>query len=153
MTFKDLQVLLKKALVYNLMINIDKILEKENISHLDLSRRTGRAGNWFNDAKNNNEDVRISTVARILAAIQLKQEKVDMDTTEILKGFFSKRVFEVSEKLNNVMDGEGTPIQETIQLDKDFYQDLIGDWASIDKLGDLKARERLYVDQISNWLK
>lgn len=154
MTFKDLQVLLKKALVYNLMVNVDMVLEHEGITHRDLSSRTGRAGNWFNDAKNNNEDIQFSTLARIFAAIQPKQEAgIDTNTTEMLKNVFSKKVFDVSEKLNNVMDGEGTPIQDIIQSDRDFYQDRIGDWASINSLGKLTEQEGLYVDQISSWLK
>jgi len=153
-TFKDLQSLLKKALVYNLMVNVDAVLEKKGITHRDLSSRTGRAGNWFNDAKNNNEDIQFSTVARVLAAIQPEQEiGVGTDTTEILNNVFSEKVFEVSEKLNNVMDGEGTPIHDIIQSDRNFYQDRIGDWASINSLGKMTKQEGLYVDQISSWLK
>lgn len=154
MTFKELQVLLKKALIYNLMVNVDASLEEKNISHSNLSSRTGRKGNWFNDAKNNNEDIRISTFIRIFAAIQPKQEAgIDTEPTEILKDVFSKRVFDISDKLNNVMDGEGTPMRDIIQSDSDFYQDLIGDWAAVRSLGKLTEQEALYVDQISNWLK
>lgn len=154
MTFKDLQVLLKKSLVYNLMVNVDTVLGSKGITHRNLSSRTGRAGNWFNDAKNNNEDIQFSTVARIFAAIQpIEGVGIDRDPTEMLKVVFSKKVFEISDKINNVKGAEGMPIHDIILSDKDFYQDRIGDWASVRLLGKLTEQEVLYVDQISNWLK
>lgn len=154
MTSKELQNLLKKALVYNLMVNLDTTLNDKDIKHSHLSSRTGRQGNWFNDAKNNNEDIRVSTLARIFAAIQPRQETgIDTETTEMLKDVFSKRVFDVSERLNNVADGEGTPIRDLIQSDRDFYQDRIGDWAAVRSLGKLTEQEVVQVNQIRDWLK
>jgi len=51
------------------MTNIDKTVSKAGLSHQEISSRTGRKGNWFNDAYNNNEDIHISSLSKVLSVI------------------------------------------------------------------------------------
>lgn len=157
MTIKDLQTLLKKALTYNLLFNVNTILGEKNISNSNISNGTGRAGNWFNDAKNNNEDIRFSTVARVFAAIkpETKTEiatERDPEIVTMLSNVFSEKVFELANVLNNLTHAEGMPIHVLIQSDRKFYQNLIAEWASIQSLGKLTTQEMAHVNQISEWL-
>lgn len=81
----------KKILLQEFFQQVGSVQRRVEISERDvndreLSQGVAQASNWFNDAKNNTEDIRISSFLRILSFLtdkdKIKQEK-DKDKTYI----------------------------------------------------------------------
>lgn len=64
-----LQGLLNKIVLYRFTRNLDKELRDREINHSQISLATGRSGNWFNRTFNEIEDMRISTLIKLTAAV------------------------------------------------------------------------------------
>lgn len=64
-----LQNLLNKIIRYRFTRNIDRELENRKISHAELSRSCGRNENWYNRSFNNLEDMKITTLVKLVAAV------------------------------------------------------------------------------------
>lgn len=133
--------LLRKALLYRLMTNLEKTVSNAGISHQEISSRTGRKGNWFNDAYNNNEDLHISSLSKVLSVVN--------DRTEIkqysLSDLFDKKVLEISSVMSSLTDEDLATINSFIISEIDLFLDLIGDW------GSLNSKKKLSNDEQSNF--
>lgn len=126
------------------MTNVEKTVSNAGISHQEVSARTGRKGNWFNDAYNNNEDIQISSLAKILSVVN--------DNTEIQKyqliDLFDEKVLRISKVLASLSDEDSDTINDFITSETDLFIDLIGDWGSLDAKKKLSNQERSNFEEL-----
>ncbi|SHL24260.1 hypothetical protein [Shouchella rhizosphaerae] len=131
----QLKKIIKKALIYQVFSNIDQLLEEADISHRSLSYGTGRAENWFNDAYNNNEDIRLSSLTKVLAYISPFEGCP-------LEKLICRKSLRYGGLLNTISDEEEESITTFLQSDKDLLQDLIGD------LGVIESKKKLTIEEL-----
>ncbi|USY55881.1 hypothetical protein NIZ91_04290 [Bacillus sp. 1780r2a1] len=130
--------LLHKALIYRLMANIDRFLRDSKISHSKLSVETGRSRNWFNDAFNNNEDITISSLTRILGAINRVYKIHDYKISDL----FDEKVLHITEVLTRFSDEEKNKLPLFDDRDKELFLDLMVEWRALDAKNRLSIKEQ-----------
>ncbi len=133
------------------MTNLDNLVSESNLSHIDISSRAGRKGNWFNDAYNNNEDIRLSSLAKILSIIN--KEK---DITEyVLSDLFDKKVLEIARVLSNINDEDENSVHvlDFISAEDVLFVDLLGDWGSLESKRKLNSEEKMSFHKIKEFIK
>jgi len=141
-----LQKLLRKALLYRLMGNIDKIVDRTNLPHSQVSKRMGRAKNWFNDAYNNNEDIQLSSLSGIIAVVNT----VDKIDEYKLSDLFDEKVLQITTLMIKIADEESEHIPAFIDAEKILFMDLIGDWGSLEAKRKLNSLEQKYLKRIQS---
>lgn len=141
--------MIKKALMYQLLTNLDAKLKSKDIqlTHKQLSSDTGRNPSWFNSSFNQLEDIQISTFSRILAAVneRLKtSSKKEVDAV-FLHDILTLKVINTANLLNRLADEEDHHLQAFIQDEEELFRDLISYWGilSEDKKLDLFEKEAL----------
>jgi hypothetical protein len=145
----SIQKLLKQALLYRLMTNIEKMVSTANLSHQEISSRTGRKGNWFNDAFNNNEDIKISSLAKILSVIN---SNTDINQYQ-LADIFDKKVVRIANVISCLADEDLSNIKNFLYSERDLFMDLIGDWGSLDSKKKLTGPEHACFKEILQVIK
>ncbi|MFK2827127.1 hypothetical protein QYG89_15940 [Bacillus sp. B190/17] len=135
---KELNRLLRKALIFQLMTNIDHLIAKAEIPHSTLSVSTGQKHSWFNDAFNNNEDISISSLTKVLSVIGTKIDLTDYK----LMDMFDRKVLMIARLITNLTDEEDDQIPFFICSEKEIIMDLLGDW------GLLKAKKKLSENEL-----
>jgi hypothetical protein len=155
----SIQKLLRKALLYRLMANLDKTVSNAGLSHQEISSRTGRQGNWFNDAYNNNEDIHISSLSKILSVVNEHTEINQYRLTDI----FDEKVLRISivmstladeQRKNKEKDKENTDIiKNFIIAEIDLFLDLLGDWGSLIAKKKLNDNELVYFEKLQSLIK
>ncbi len=145
----NIQKLLRKALLYRLITNIDKIVSTAGISHQELSTNTGRKGNWFNDAYNNNEDIRISSLAKVLSVVN---NKIDIKQFSI-SNLYDEKVLRISSVISSLADENSLSINDFIFSEKDLFIDLVGDWGSLSSKKKLTSEEESCYQELQRLLK
>ena len=146
MEITHLKKLLQKALLYRLMINIDRLISEADIPHATLSLDTGSSKNWFNDAYNNNEDIRISSLAKILTVINASNKIDDYKVCNL----FDENVLSVTDLLIRSSYEEKYSVSSFIKSDKELFSDLITDWGLLDAKKKLTSSEKEYLTFIRN---
>lgn len=144
---KYLQKLLHKALIYRLMANINEFLKNANIRHYQLSEGTRRAKNWFNDAYNNNEDIQLSSLSKIMAFIN----SIDKIEKYQLSDLFDEKVLLITTVMMSLGDEETNHIHTFINSERDLFEDLIGDWGTLEakkKLTELEQKHFKIVESL-----
>jgi hypothetical protein len=119
------------------MTNIENLLSISKLSHSKLSEGTGRKGNWYNDAFNNNEDIHISSLAKLLSVVDSKHGITNRNISEI----FDEKVLRLSSLMSRMSDENETDTSNLISLEIVLFTDLIGDW------GSLEAKKKLTSDE------
>ncbi|KOO42600.1 helix-turn-helix domain-containing protein [Priestia koreensis] len=138
-----LKKLMRKALIFNLMNNLNKIIRKAGMSHRELSERSGQSSNWFNDAYNNSEDITISSLAKVFGVLN---EKVNISSYQ-LTDLFDKQIIQISSTLSSLVDENEQSIQTFILSQPSLFSDLLADWAALNEKNKLTSDEKLlYVD-------
>ncbi|WP_107937313.1 hypothetical protein [Ureibacillus chungkukjangi] len=137
--------MVKKALMYQFMANIDtKIKGKEILlTHRDLSIETGRAEAWFNNSFNNLEDLRISSFLRILAVANERHKantEAEIDG-EFLINIFTSKILETANGINILAIENEAHLGAFIQSEEKLFQDLIGYWGILSSKGKLNDAE------------
>ena len=142
--------LLKKSLLYRLMENINRLLSKSNadLTHRELSERMGNSANWFNDAYNNNEDIAITSFARLLSVIG---QKIDLNEQKLITLFDSK-ILKISSLISELTDEDERYISNLIKSDKAIFTEILGDWASMDFKNKLNDAEKMVMNQVRELL-
>ncbi|KKB34606.1 hypothetical protein [Bacillus thermotolerans] len=130
---QQLRKLLQKALLFRLMTNIDNLVENAKISHSTLSFSAGQQHSWFNDAFNNNEDISISSLTKILSAVN---DKVDLADYKLID-LFDKNILIIASRITAIKDEKDEQIPSFILTERELFTDLLGDW------GLLKAKKKL----------
>lgn len=146
---ESIQKLLKKALLYRLMTNVEKIVSNANLSHQEISSGTGRKGNWFNDAFNNNEDIQLSSLAKVLSVINSKK----VINQYQLKDIFDDKVLKISSVMSSLADEDIATINNFITSEKELFIDLIGDWGSLDAKRKLTSIEHSCFLELQSLIK
>lgn len=140
--------LLRKALLYRLMNNLNDMILETKLTHRSISNGVGNSDNWFNDAYNNNEDIRISSLLRVLSVIELEFNLKDYT----LDTLFDKKILEIGSLINSLSDENDKYIKDFIMSDKDMFVDLIGDWASMDYKKKLSEAEQEVFNQVRGYI-
>ncbi|HLQ82525.1 MAG TPA: hypothetical protein VK121_01585 [Pseudogracilibacillus sp.] len=140
--------MMKKALLYRLMYNLDEIVNKSNLTHSDLSSRVGNAKNWFNDAYNNDEDIRISSFVRILSIVD-EVGKVNLDKYT-LKDFFDDKILKIASLMRMLPDEHIDYVEDFIRNDLNIFIGLLADWRSLEYRKKLTKGEQNNLTEINN---
>jgi len=140
--------MMKKALLYRLMYNLDEIVNKSNLTHSDLSSRVGNAKNWFNDAYNNDEDIRISSFVRILSVVD-EVGKVNLDKYT-LKDFFDDKILKIASLMRMLPDEHIDYVEDFIRNDLNIFIGLLADWRSLEYRKKLTKGEQNNLTEINN---
>lgn len=140
----SLQKLLRKALLYRLMININGIISESGLSHQEISCQTGRARNWFNDAYNNNEDIRLSSLSKVFAVLSKEFDLSNYQITDL----FDKKVLHISGVLNSLADEDNDSIAGFILSEREIFSDLIADWGSLNEKKKLNEDEQFHYSEL-----
>lgn len=141
-----LRKLLRKALLYRLMTNIEKIVTRTGLPHSQISKRMGRATNWFNDAYNNNEDIQLSSLSGILAVVDTINKIDEYKISDI----FDEKVLKITTLMIKIADEESEHIPAFINSEKTLFMDLIGDWGSLGAKRKLTSLEQKYLKRIQS---
>jgi hypothetical protein len=138
--------LFKKALLYRLLTNIDDLISKAKLSHKEVSSRTGRKGNWINDAYNQSEDIQISSLAKIFSVINTE---IDLNGYS-LSAVFDDKVLDIARVISNLSDEEedSAQIAEFVSSEEELLIDLLGDWGSLESKRKLNEEELSYFREI-----
>ena len=133
------------------MTNLDDLVSESNLSHIDISSRAGRKGNWFNDAYNNNEDIRISSLAKILSIINVEKDIKKY----ILADLFDKKVLEIARVLSNINDEDEDSVYvlDFISAEDVLFVDLLGDWGSLESKKKLTSEEKMSFHKIKDFIR
>lgn len=131
------------------MTNIEKIISNAGLSHQEVSSRTGRKGNWFNDAFNNNEDIQISSLSKVLAVVN-SHAKINK---YLITDIFDEKVLRISRVMSSLADENPKSINDFIISEINLFIDLVGDWGSLNSKNKLTDIERLYFDELQRLVK
>ena len=145
----SVQKLMRKALLYRLITNIEKITSKAGLSHQKISAETGRRGNWFNDAFNNNEDIKISSLAKILSVVNHKTDIKEYHLSDV----FDEKVLKISRVISSLSDESSNSIQDFILSEETLLLDLIGDWGSLNSKKKLSSEEISCFEELQQLLR
>lgn len=140
--------MMRKALLYRFMNNINQVIYKTDLTHREISIRVGNAKNWFNDAYNNNEDIHISSFIRILSIIDEELNINEYGLTDI----FDKKMFEIVSLMHFLTDHETDYYKEIINHDRDIFIELIADWKSMDYRKKLNDVEKYNMNKIVSFI-
>lgn len=148
---KVLLKLLKKSMLYRLMDNLDRLVITAKLTHREVSYRTGNSHSWFNDAYNNNEDIRISSFIKVLSV--LKQEIESLSNPEInfhqeFINLFDDNILKIATMIGEFSDEEEREIAYFTQFDKGFFNEIIVDWVSMRNTNKLDDEETRVVNQV-----
>src|SRR5699024_4342686 len=146
--------MMKKALLYRLMYNLGETVNESNLNHSDLSSRVGNAKNWFNDAINNNEDIRISSFMRILSVVD-EVGKVNLDEYT-LKDFFDDKILKIAKLMRMLPDEHPDYVEDFIRNDLNIFIGLLADWRSMEyrnKLTEIEQENLAEVNDLIDCLK
>ena len=145
----SIQKLLRKALLYRIMTNVEKLVSNSGLSHQKISSSTGRKGNWFNDAYNNNEDIHLSSLSKILSVVNDHTEINQYQLTDI----FDKKVLRLSSVMSSLADETEATINNFIISELDLFIDLLGDWGSLDSKNKLSSQEHTCFEELQKLIK
>src|SRR5699024_12099220 len=84
------------------------------------------AKNWFNDAYNNDEDIRISSFVRILSIVD-EVGKVNLDKYT-LKDFFDDKILKIASLMRMLPDEHIDYVEDFIRNDLNIFIVLLADW-------------------------
>lgn len=138
--------LLRKSVLYRLMDNIDDLISKSNLTHRELSNLAGNSDNWFNDAYNNNEDIQITSFARILSVVNQKKDLSDYK----LMSIFNEKILKITSLISRLSDEEDNYIEDFIIAEKTIFIDIIGDWASMAYKKKLNKKELELLNKVKD---
>jgi len=138
MDINQLKKLLHKALIYRLMTKLDGFARDAKIPHSRLSVETGRSRNWFNEAYNNNEDIKISSLTRVLGAINRVHQIHDYKISDL----FDEKVLHITELLTRLSDEEDNKTPLFSRYDKELFLDLMSDWRALEAKNKLNITEQ-----------
>lgn len=125
------------------MANVNTLLINANLNHKEISNLVGNADNWFNDAFNNNEDIRLSSLIKILSVIPIQDDHK-------INSLFDYKTLEISAVRIGLSIEDDSYINNFILSEKDIFMDMIGDWAAMDYRNKLSNHEQRVVEQIRN---
>jgi len=141
--------LLRKALLSRIMDNLDKLTLRANLTHRAISDQMGAQVNWFNDAFNNNEDITVSSLARVLSVIsekiKLKEEK--------LTTVFDKKSLEIASLYGRVLNEKEQYIKDLIRSEKSIFSDLVTEWDYLSGKNKLDENEKKVARQVQDLIK
>lgn len=138
--------LLRKSVLYRLMDNIDDLISKSNLTHRELSNLAGNSDNWFNDAYNNNEDIQITSFAKILSVVNQKKDLSDYK----LMSIFNEKILKITSLISRLSDEEDNYIEDFIIAEKTIFIDIIGDWASMAYKKKLNTKELELLNKVKD---
>ena len=139
--------LIKKALIYRLMANLDRFINAAELTHREISSSTAKSQSWFNDAFNNNEDIYISTLTKVLSVIHEKHDLTQYRLIDI----FDQKILKIALTLCRISDEDDDEhIRNYICSEKSFFLDLFGDWASINYKNKLNEEEKEVMLQVKD---
>jgi hypothetical protein len=120
------------------MTNLERLLTTTGLSHSKLSAGTRKKGNWFNDAYNNNEDIRLSSLAKLLAVIDPNHGLTD----HAIAAIYDETVLRIAVYMNFLLDEEEPDLLKTIRSENELITDLLGDWGSLEAKKKLTPPEK-----------
>ncbi|EKN69288.1 hypothetical protein BABA_10511 [Neobacillus bataviensis LMG 21833] len=119
-----LQGVLHKIILYRVTRNINNELVSRKIKHYQLSEATGRSGNWFNRTFNNLEDMRVSTLIKLIAGVTKIVNVQNKDNPISITSIIDDEIMEIASVLLDLNDVE---IEDLLSPDSgmtDFFINL-----------------------------
>lgn len=144
-----LKKLLRKALLSRLMDNLQKLTLRANLNHRTISIQMGASANWFNDAYNNNEDIKISSLARVLSVIS---EKLELEEEKLIT-LFDKKSLEIASLYGSTSNENEQYIENLIQNEKNMFSDLIAEWDYLSRKNKLDKNEKKVALKVQELIK
>lgn len=144
-----LKKLLRKALLSRLMDNLQKLTLRANLNHRTISIQMGASANWFNDAYNNNEDIKISSLARVLSVIS---EKLELEEEKLIT-LFDKKSLEIASLYGSMSNENEQYIENLIQNEKNMFSDLIAEWDYLSRKNKLDKNEKKVALKVQELIK
>ena len=138
--------LLRKALLYRLMDNLNHLISDGKLTHRAVSNLMGNSDNWFNDSYNNNEDISISSFTRVLSVIG---QKIELKEYKLIS-LFDEKILEIASLMGKLSDEDDSFISDFVRADKTIFIDLLGDWASMAYKNKLDETEKTTMNQVRN---
>lgn len=141
----SLKKLIRKALVFNLMNNLNTIIKATGLSHRELSERAGQSSNWFNDAFNNSEDITISSLSKVFGVLD-QDKSIEPYPLMVL---FDKKIILISNTLSRLADEDQDEqsIKNFILINDLLFSDMLTDWGALIEKKKLTTDEKsLYLD-------
>lgn len=140
---------MRKALLYQLMNNLNGVISKTDLTHREISNGIGNADNWFNDAYNNNEDIYISSFIRVLSVIDKEFTLVNYN----LINLFDENILKIASLMDALSNEEDAYVIKFIEADLSTFIGLVANWKSMDyrnKLNDIEKEslEKIDIDKI-----
>ncbi|UZJ78609.1 hypothetical protein [Fictibacillus sp. KU28468] len=144
-----LQKLLRKAMIYQLMIKINKLIKEANLTHKEISEQTGRSGNWVNRVYNNSSDITMSSLSKIISVIS---EKIELDKYN-LNALFDQKTLKIASTMSSLADENSISATAFILSEKELFSDLMGDWGALSERKKLSKKEKAVFEKLQKLLK
>ena len=141
--------LLRKALIYRIMVKVDELVVEANLTHKEISEQTGREGNWVNRIYNDSSDMTVSSLAKILSVINQKVCLEDIGLNRV----FNTEVLKVAKVMSQVADENTDSISSFILSEKLIFSDLMGGLGALRERNKLTAAEKEVLEKIEDLLK
>ncbi|EIM05904.1 hypothetical protein A1A1_13822 [Planococcus antarcticus DSM 14505] len=151
-----IQKMVKKVLMYQVLTNFDaKIKDKDlQLTHRELSVRTGRAPSWFNNSFTGLEDLQVSSFLRILAAAsERSEEKTGREIDEaFLRDILTSEAIETANALNRLAVEDDNHLLSFIQSEETLFLNLISYWGILNEKNKLDSTEEETLNEIRSIL-
>ncbi|GGM39446.1 hypothetical protein GCM10011351_27010 [Paraliobacillus quinghaiensis] len=128
------------------MDNLNDLISQAKLTHREVSNRVGNSENWFNDAYNNNEDIQISSFAKVLSVVSEEHEISEYKLMDI----FNEKILNISSLLTRLSDEEEKYISDFIIAEKKLFLDILGDWASLAYKNKLNNKEVELISKVKD---
>ncbi|PEJ58839.1 hypothetical protein CN692_07635 [Bacillus sp. AFS002410] len=148
-----LQGVLHKIILYRVTRNINNELVSRKIKHYQLSEATGRIGNWFNRTFNNLEDMRVSTLIKLISAVSKIHSDQNRDNPLLITSIIDNEIMEIASVLLDLNDVE---IEDLLSPDSGITEFIINLKFYVDSLesnDDISPKESDVYDRIFNLIK
>ncbi|WLR44394.1 hypothetical protein LC087_18975 (plasmid) [Bacillus carboniphilus] len=93
---------------------------------------------------NNSEDIKISTLAKILTVVNKHTPISDYKLTDL----FDEKVLRISNTIASLSDESPETIIKFIESENELFMDLIADWGSLLSKNKLSDEEQLYLKDL-----
>ncbi|MCA1060296.1 hypothetical protein LCL96_15260 [Rossellomorea aquimaris] len=128
---------------------MQSLVVETNFSHQKISELTGRRGNWFNDAFNNNEDIQISSLSKVLSVLD---EQITIEQYS-LSALFSEKSLKISRVLCSLPDESEESLSYFISTELDIFSDLLADLGSLNYRGKLSIEESVCFRELEGLIR
>jgi len=120
---------------------MDNLIADAGMNHREVSTKIGNSANWMNDAFNNNEDIRISSLMKILSIMPGISDKT-------FNELFDNKMLKITAMMNSLSEESSEYMKKFILSEKQLFMDVIGDWAVMIGKKKINEEEKNTAEQV-----